>query len=110
MSIDGAGRLSLARRQQQRERRHRVGEQRVVVDERHVGGGDDAAREPAPVQRVDGRDGGGDGGALAVHVALRRRLVHVHVQHAAVLVALADHVVADLDVPVRVRLAATSDT
>lgn len=96
-------RSSILGREQESERRHGVREQGVVVDERHVGGGDDAAGEPAAVQRVDGRDGRGDGGALAVHVALRRRLVHEHVQHAAVLVALADHVVADLDVPVRVR-------
>lgn len=77
----------------------------MVVDERHVGGRDDAAGEPAAVQRVDRGHGGGDGGTLAVDVALRRRLVDEHVQHAAVLVALADHVVPDFDVPARIALA-----
>lgn len=78
----------------------------MVVDERHVGGRDDAACEPAPVQRVHGGHRRRDGRTLAVHVALRRRLVYVHVQHAAVLVTLADHVVADLDVPMRISFPA----
>ena len=52
------------------------------------------------MQSVDRGDGGADVGALDVHVALGRGLVHVDVVHAAVLVALLHHVVADLLVPV----------
>lgn len=71
----------------------------MVIDKGHVGRRDDAPGEPAAVQRVHRGHGGGDRGALAVHVALRRRLVHVNVQHAAVLVTFTDHVVPDLYVP-----------
>ena len=52
------------------------------------------------MQSVDRGDGGADVGALDVHVALGRGLVHVDVVHAAVLVTLLHHVVADLLVPV----------
>ena len=52
------------------------------------------------MQSVDGGHSGADVGALDVHVALGRGLVHVDVVHAAVLVALLHHVVADLLVPV----------
>ena len=52
------------------------------------------------MQSVDRGDGGADVGTLDVHVALGRGLVHVDVVHAAVLVTLLHHVVADLLVPV----------
>ena len=52
------------------------------------------------MQSVDRGDGGADVGALDVHVALGRGLVYVDVVHAAVLVTLLHHVVADLLVPV----------
>ena len=52
------------------------------------------------MESVDGGDCGADVGALDVHVALGRGLVHVDVVHAAVLVALLHHVVADLLIPV----------
>ena len=52
------------------------------------------------MQSVDRGDGSADVGALDVHVTLGRGLVHVDVVHAAVLVALLHHVVADLLVPV----------
>jgi len=58
------------------------------------------------VQRVDGGDGGGDVGALDVDVALRRRLVHKDVHGAAVVAALVDHVVADVQLPVGLGLPA----
>jgi hypothetical protein len=58
-----------------------------------------ASKEPA-VEGCDGSDGCGDGWTLDVDVALRGGLVHIDVQHAAVLVALLYHVIANLLVPV----------
>ena len=72
----------------------------MIIDDWNVSGCDNFSGKPAAVQSVDRGDGGADVGALDVHVALGRGLVHVDVVHAAVLVTLLHHVVADLLVPV----------
>ena len=90
--------LSSLSRRQESLRVRRVWEQVVVVDEWHVGGGDDFAGEPPPVEGVDGRHGRRDVGALDVDVALAGGLVHHDVEETTVLGALLDDVVAHLGV------------
>lgn len=77
----------------------------MVVEEGHVGRGDDAASEPAAVEGVDRCHCRRDGRTLDVHVTVGGGFVDVHVENSAVLVALLDHVVPDLDVPRRIRFA-----
>ena len=78
----------------------RVGEEVVVVDHRHVRGGDHLPREPTAMKAVDGHRGGGGVDALHIDIALRRGLVDVDMHHLAVLEALLHHVVPHLLVPV----------
>lgn len=72
----------------------------MVIDEWYVSSGDDAGSEPAAVQRVHGGHCGCYRWTLAIHVALWRSLVYIHVKHSTMLIAFADYVVTDFYIPV----------
>jgi len=102
--------LTSVRREQKLHGGESVRKETVVVEERHVGGCDDPASEPAAVQRIDRGYCCSNGRTLAVNISVGRCFVNKHVQHSAMFITFLNYVISNLYVPIRHRLPAKPKT